>query len=130
MKTIKQTYHINASIEKVWQALVDPKAIEGWGAGPAKMNAKVDAEFSLWGGEVWGKNVEVIPNKKLVQEWFGGKWDKPSIATFSLHKEEDGSTRIDLVHEDVPDNEAKDHEEGWKDYYFGPLKDYVEQKQN
>ena len=127
MKTIRQTYHIHASIQEVWQALVDPKDIESWGAGPAKMDEKVGTEFSLWDGEVWGKNIKVIPNRKLVQEWYGGKWDKPSITTFSLHKEEDG-TRIDFLHEDVPDKEAKDIEQGWKDYYLGPLKEYVEQK--
>lgn len=130
MKTIKQTYHIHATIKRVWKALIDPLEIKRWGAGPAVMDEKVDTEFSLWNGEVWGKNLKVTPNKKLVQEWFGGKWDKPSIATFSLFKEENGSTRIDFLHESVPDNEAKDIEEGWKDYYLGPLKEYVEGKQN
>lgn len=130
MKTIRQAYYIHASIQKVWQALVDPKDIEGWGAGPAKMDEKVGTEFSLWDGEVWGKNIKVTPNKKLVQEWYGGKWDKPSIARFSLHKEEDGVTRIDFLHENVPDSEAKDIEQGWKDYYLGPLKRYVEEKQD
>ena len=111
----------------MWQALVDPKDIEGWGGGPAKMDDKKGTEFSLWDGEVFGVNKEVAPYKKLVQEWYGGKWDQPSMATFSLHKEEDG-TRIDFLHENVPDNEFIDIEQGWKDYYLGPLKDYVEEK--
>lgn len=55
------------------------------------------------------------------------KWDQPSIATFSLHKEENG-TRIDFLHENVPDKEAKDIEQGWKDYYLVPLKRYLTEK--
>ncbi len=127
MKTIKQIYHIKAPKEAVWKALVDPKEIDKWGGGPAKMDYVVGTKFSLWGGDVYGKNIKVTPNKNLVQEWFGGKWDEASIATFSL-TEKGGITTIDFLHENVPDGEAKDLEEGWKDYYLGPLKDYLEQK--
>ena len=41
---------------------------------------------------------------------------------------EGDSTRIDFLHEGVPDNETKDIAQGWKDYYLGPLKEYVEKK--
>ncbi len=127
MKAIRQTYHIKASIEEVWRALVDPKYIEGWGGGPAKMSDKVGSQFSLWGGDIHGKNIEVVPGKLLVQEWFGGKWDSPSIATFNLSSKNDETT-IDFVHEDVPESDYEDIEQGWKDYYLGPLKDYLESK--
>ena len=127
MKAIRQTYHIKAPIGEVWKGLVDPKYIEGWGGGPAKMSDKVGSQFSLWGGDIYGKNIEVIANKKLVQEWFGGKWDKPSIATFALSSKNDQTT-IEFTHVDVPESEYKDIEQGWKDYYLGPLKDYLESK--
>lgn len=82
-------------------------------------------EFSLWGGDIFGKNIRVIKNKKLVQEWYGGKWDKPSIVTFDLN-EKDSVTTVKLTHKDIPDNEFKDIESGWKDYYMLPLKEFVE----
>lgn len=125
MKSIKQAYVIHASVEEVWKALIDPKIIDSWGAGPAKMSEKAGFEFELWGGDIWGKNIEVVPNKKLVQEWFSGKWDKPSIATFILSPNGKG-TKIDFTHIDVPDAEFSDIEQGWRDYYIGPLKDYLE----
>ncbi|OGH24173.1 MAG: hypothetical protein A3B47_04910 [Candidatus Levybacteria bacterium RIFCSPLOWO2_01_FULL_39_24] len=127
MKIIKQTYLINSSIEDVWQALVDPKYINAWGGGPAKMADKVGTKFEFWGGDIHGKNIEVVPKKKLVQEWFGGNWGKPSLVTFTLTQEKD-AVRINLLQTDVPDNEAKDIGEGWKDYYLGPLKKYLENK--
>lgn len=52
-----------APLEKVWQALVDPKVIDMWGAGKAKMSDKESDTFTLWDGEVHGKNLEVIPQK-------------------------------------------------------------------
>ena len=127
MTTIKQTYLINASLEEVWKALTNPKYIDVWGGGPAKMDDKKGTHFEFWGGDIHGKNIEVTPKEKLVQEWFGGSWKKPSIATFTLTKEKD-KIKIDLLHTNIPDSEAKDIDEGWKQYYLGPLKEYLENK--
>ena len=127
MKTIKQTYIINSSLEEVWKAFTDPKYIDGWGGGPAKIDDKVGTKLGFWGGDIFGKNIEVIPLRKLKQEWFAGKWNKPSIVTFTLTKEDD-KVLVDLLHTDIPDNEAKDIEQGWKDYFLGPLKEYLERK--
>src|SRR3989344_820723 len=128
MKIIRQTYHIHSSLEEVWKALTDPKYIDGWGGGPAKMDEKIGTKFKFWGGDIHGKNIEVVPNKKLVQEWFSGNWDYPSIVTFTLN-EEKNAVKIDLLHTNVPDNEAKDIDEGWKEYFLGSLKKYLEKKQ-
>ncbi|MBI2031865.1 MAG: SRPBCC domain-containing protein [Candidatus Levybacteria bacterium] len=125
MKTIRQEYLINASVERVWRALVDPKEIDKWGAGPAKMDDKVGTKFSLWGGEVHGTNTKVEKNKLLQQDWFGGDWKEPSIVRFVL-SEKEGKTKVELVHENVPDDEHDDIDDGWKRYYLGPLKKYLE----
>lgn len=131
MKTIKQTYNINAPVDKVWKALVDSKQIDGWGGGPAKMDDKKGTKFSLWGGSIWGENTEVVENKKLVQDWYSDtdnkKWTEPSKVTFSL-SEKQGKTELELIHTNVPDADADDIDDGWKEYYLGPLKDYLEQK--
>ena len=120
MKSINQKYEIKAPVSEVWQALVNPKIIADLGAGPAKMNEKVGTKFSLWGGDIYGKNIEVVKEKKLVQEWFGGKWEKPSILTLILIGKE-GVTELDLIQTDVPNEEVKDISQGWKDYYIGPM---------
>ena len=126
MKTINQEYVINATPEVVWQALTQPKHIEGWGAGPATMDAQVGTEFSLWGGSIWGKNTEVIPLHRLVQDWYDDEeLQEPTIVTFVLHPEGD-TTRLALHQTNIPDESADAIEEGWKEYYLGPLKEYVE----
>src|SRR5258708_5051637 len=125
MKTLRQEYQIQAPIGKVWKALTDMDEIAGWGAGPGKMDEKTGKKFFIWDSKIWGENIESIPNKKLVQEWYGGKREKPSKVTFTLHQEKN-ITIIKLLHENIPDNEAKDIDQGWRDYYPGPLKEYVE----
>jgi activator of HSP90 ATPase len=125
MKFIEQRYTIQTSPEKVWDALVNPETIKKWGGGPVVMSDKAGTEFSLWGGDVYGKNLEVDKNKKLVQEWYGGEWAYPSTVTFSLSA--DGHcTEVILVQKDVPENEIKDINEGWRDYYMEPIKKLLE----
>ena len=67
-ETINQEYVIDSPAAEVWNALTNTDYIEKWGGGPIKMDDKVGSEFSLWGGDIHGKNIEVVENKKLVQE--------------------------------------------------------------
>ena len=125
MKSFSQKYYIKAPVGKVWEALTDPKIIDAWGGGPVKMSGRQGASFSFWGGDIWGKNIKVVPEKFLVQEWYGGKWEEPSKVTFSL-SEKMGNTALLLKHENLPDDGWKDFYDGWKDYYLGPLKKLLE----
>lgn len=129
MKTIKQTYIINSPAFEVWKALTDIEYINSWGGGPAKMDDKKGTKFSLWDGEIWGENLEVIPNNKLVQHWYskGELPNKPSTVTFTL-TDEDGKTELEMVQKDVPDAFEKDLDNGWRDFYLVPLKNYLESK--
>lgn len=127
MKTIHQLYHIKAPLSIVWQALIDPKAIENWGGGPAKMSDKKGAHFSLWGGDIWGKNLEVIKREKLVQEWHDDQNTYNMVVTMTLEGNED-STTLTLLHENVPNDRYDDLNNGWKKYYLGPLKTFVEKQ--
>lgn len=135
MKKIEQMYVINAPVERVWKALVDPELVEGWGGGPAKMSEEEGFNFELWGGQIWGKNLKVEKQKRLVQEWYAGKWKEPSILTLTLLEKQgepfDSAqgkkvTVVGLVHEKVPDEGAEDIEHGWRNYYMLPLKHLVE----
>lgn len=125
MDTITKTYTIHAPIEDIWNALTDPHEINEWGAGPAVMSEKEGDEFSLWGGEIHGKNIEVEQNELLKQEWYGGDWKKPSLVTFSF-TEEDDVTKVEIVHTQFPAEEYRSLEEGWDEDYFTPLIDHLE----
>lgn len=127
MKTIRQTYHLRGPADVVWAALVEPKQIAIWSGAPARMSAKVGSRFSLWGGDIHGKNIAVTPKQKLVQEWFGGAWGSPSIVSFTLSSEK-GKTKLRLVHTSVPTAEVNDFADGWKLYYLGPLQAHVERQ--
>jgi activator of HSP90 ATPase len=127
MPTIEQKYEMNATPERVFDALVNPDIIQIWSGDEAKMGPAVGDSFTLWGGQMFGKNLEVIKNKKLVQEWCYDQWDKPSKVTFTL-KPKGKKTIVELLHEDVPDKSYKSIEEGWDSYYLGAMKEMFEGK--
>lgn len=127
MPTIQQTYEMNATPEEVFEALVNPEIIQLWSEDEAKMSDQVGGTFMLWGGQMFGKNLEVIKNKKLVQEWCYDQWDAdaPSKVTMII-KAKGKKTIVELLHEDVPEKSVKSITEGWNDYYLGAMQDMFE----
>jgi uncharacterized protein YndB with AHSA1/START domain len=122
MPTIEKTYEMNATPEEVFDALVNPDLIEGWSGDEAKMTADVGGKFSLWGGQMFGTNLEVVKNKKLVQEWCYDQWKEPSKVTFTI-KAKGKKTIVDLLHEDVPEKSVNSISDGWDAYYLGAMQD-------
>ena len=125
MKSLNLSWHIKAPVEKVWKALVNASEIDEWGGGPCEMDSEVGTEFELWGGDIHGRNLEVVENEKLVQEWFGGDWNEPSTVTIAITPERDG-TSVTLRQENIPDSELENIVSSWKENYFGPIKEYLE----
>ena len=125
MKSLKQEYKIESSLESVWDALVNPRTIVKWGGGPAKMDNKKGFKFSLWGGDIHGENIRVVQNKILEQKWMAGKWDNYSQVKFELSFK-NGVTKIVLTHKDIPDEEFIEIKEGWQLYYVGEVKKLLE----
>src|ERR1051326_5589293 len=118
MATIKQSYEMKATPAQVFKALTDPKIIKKWSGAPAKMSARKGANFEIWGGDMFGKNLDVLKNKKLVQEWNTKTFS--SKVTFTL-KAKGKSTVVDLLHEEVPTASKKNYSDGWKQYYLGAM---------
>lgn len=128
MKTIRQTYVIAATPSRVFKALTDPEEISAWSGAEAKMDATPGGVFSIWEGSIYGTNLEVEQDRKLVQTWREDSWDADSRVTFTLIAAGNG-TRVDLLHEDIPDAEHDAIAEGWDIYYLGVIKSYLEGSQ-
>lgn len=79
------------------------------------MDTSEGMKFSLWGGKVYGTNIEVVPYQRLVQEWYAGDWKEPSILTIKLHKGIN-TVRVEILHENLPDNEYEKTENLWREF--------------
>ncbi len=116
---------IAADPEEVFAALTNPFQIEIWSGYPADMKAEAGYVFSLWEGDITGVNLEVVPNRCLVQEWFFGERDEQSLVEIKL-KKENGKTVLDLKHTHIPAEVYEEITEGWREYYLGSMKEMLE----
>lgn len=142
-ESIHQEPIFKANRQHVYQALTDAKQFDkvvqlgaAMRAGmvsankPSEISREVGGAFSLFGGLIVGRHVELVPNTRIVQAWrAAGEW-KPgvySIAKFELI-EESGGTRIVFDHRGFPDGEWQHLAEGWKINYWEPLGKYLNTK--
>jgi len=120
MKTFKKTFKINAEPSDVYAALTNPFTIELWSGYPAKMSTEPGTEFSLWEGDIAGKNLEFIQDKKIVQEWYFGNQRDKSIVSITISSDGENS-EVTVEQTNIPDNDFTDIAEGWREYYFGAI---------
>ena len=120
MKTFQKTFKINAEPSDVYSALTNSNTIELWSGYPAVMSEEPGSEFSLWEGDITGKNLEFIKNKKVVQEWDFGDQKERSIVTITI-KPDGENSEVTVEHTNIPDGDFADIAEGWREYYFGAI---------
>lgn len=126
MKDFKKYYTIPAPPEDVYLALTVETTIELWTGDRAVMKAEPGTEFSMWDESIVGKNLEFEPNKKIVQQWYFGEQEEPSIVTIKLHPHNDG-TSLEVRHTNIPDDDYEDIAEGWTHSYAAGLIDFYDE---
>ncbi len=125
MKDYKKYYTLTASPEEVYLALTIPLSIKLWSGAEAEMSTEPNSGFSLFDGDIVGKNLVFEENKKIVQQWYFDGQDEASIVTIKLHEHKKGCS-VELVHTNIPDEVYDEFVDGWDTSYFGELTEFFE----
>ena len=132
-ESIHQEIVFKASRKRIYEALTDAKQFAEVtkfspvkGAAPAAISPEAGGTFSCFGGHIVGRNVELVPNERIVQAWRVVGWDPGaySIAKFEL-KEEGSQTKLLFDHTGFPNGKAEHLAAGWKENYWEPLEKYL-----
>ncbi|MFN0203882.1 MAG: SRPBCC domain-containing protein [Bacteroidia bacterium] len=126
MKALLKEHKIHAPKQMVYAALTQIDLLAAWSRDSVEMDTRVGGEFSLWGGTVFGRNVELSPDK-IVQTWQEDNWDEPSKVIITL-KENNGVTTMQVLHNHIPDSSFIAVNRGWELDYLRPLKEFVEEE--
>ena len=119
----ERTIAIDASLETVWEFLVDPEKLMRWKGINADLETQPGGIFRcevIPGHIARGEYVEIDKPNKLVFTWgWDGSEDVPpgsSTIEIELASDGDGSS-LRFVHRDLPNAEAiASHAHGWDHY--------------
>ena len=92
----------------------------------ARVSGKAGGRFTAWDGYISGRTLELEPDQRIVQAWRTTEFpdDAPdSHLEVFLEKVKRG-TKISFIHTGLPSGTAASYKQGWKDFYFTPMKAY------
>ena len=118
---------IPASPEVVYNAWLNSEEHSKMTGSHAEVSSEVGDAFEAWDGYIQGVNMELEPNKRILQHWRTSEFeksDKDSLLEILLEPDVDG-TRVTIKHSDLPDH-GMQYQQGWIDSYFIPMKEYFE----
>jgi activator of HSP90 ATPase len=128
---IHQEIEFKASPHRVYEALLDAKQFSAFTGAPAEIDRQPGGAFSCFGGIIADRNIELVPNKRLVQAWRVKIWPEGlySIVVFELQPNGSG-TRLVLTHNGFPDDmrahlKGEMPDGGWHRQYWEPLRKYL-----
>lgn len=98
------------------------------GAKPTMVSVVAGGEFSAFGGYVTGRQIELVPDERIVQAWRAGSWGPGdfSLARFVL-ADDGANTKLVFDHTGFPAGQAEHLAEGWRVNYWEPLEKYLAQ---
>jgi activator of HSP90 ATPase len=136
---IHQEVAFKASPRRIYEALTTSKQFDAVtrlsdaialvtakGAKPTSISPEVGGSFTLFGGYITGRNLQMLPGERLVQAWHAGSWGASdySIVRFVLTGN-DTETKLVFDQRGFPDGEGESLADGWHTHYWEPLAKFL-----
>jgi activator of HSP90 ATPase len=124
--SLHQEVVIKAEPRRIYEALLDSKQFATFSGLAADIDRKPGGAFTMFGGLIEGRNVELTPNACIVQAWRPSHWEPSvySIVRFDF-KAQDAGTLVVLDHKGFPAGDYDSLYAGWTGHYFEPLKKFL-----
>lgn len=113
------------SPQHFYETLLTSKQFALFSGMPATIDATEGGAFTMFGGLIVGRNIELVPNQRIVQAWRPSHWDAGvySIVRFEF-KAGDANTNLAFDHIGFPAGDYDHLDWGWKGHYWEPLRKY------
>ncbi len=125
--SIHQEIIFPAGSSDVYRALTDSSEFARFTGAPADIDAVEGGAFLCFGTFISGRNIELVPGRRIVQAWRVFNWPEGvySIVRFEL-SEADGQTRLVMDQSGVPEDAVQHVDPGWGHKYWEPLRKVFE----
>jgi len=122
---------IPASPTEIYEAFLDSRKHTAMTGARASIDPTVGGEFTAWDDYISGTTVALEPSHRITQRW--RTTDFPTNASDSLLEiileETHTGTKITLKHTNIPEGQAEQYRDGWREFYFEPMKRYFKKEQ-
>ena len=135
-EAIHQENVFKASRKRVYEALTETKQFDklvklsgisdALGTKPTQISDEPGGAFTIFGGHIIGRQLELVPGERIVQGWRVVDWEPGwySIARFEL-LEQGSETKIVFDHTGFPKGLGQHLADGWKEHYWDTLEKYL-----
>ena len=126
-KTVKQSVTLPAPAKQLYAMYLSPGKHAAITGQKVAIGARPGSKLSAFGGALSGRMLQTIPGRLIVQAWRSRAFHKSDVdSTLILRFTPKGrSGRIDLMHVNVPDQDYRGVNKGWKSYYWKPWRKYL-----
>jgi activator of HSP90 ATPase len=113
----------DAAPERVYAALTDASQFAAFTNAPAEIDASPGGAISLFGGQIEGRNVELVDGELVVQQWRVAGWDPGLNSTVRFALSANGAgTALAFDHTEFPPEARDELDGGWTAMYWEPMK--------
>ena len=121
---IKVTAVIPAEAGTIYNAWLNGKEHGAMTGGKATASTKIGGKYTAGDGYISGKNLDLIPGKRILQSWRSTEFSDTDPDSFLLVKMEPvgSNTKLILIHFEIPDGQGASYKKGWLDFYLKPMK--------
>ena len=126
MESLNMEVILPVSPKELFNAWLDSKKHSQFTGSGAEIDPQVGGSFTAWDGYISGKTLEVEPPRRILQAWRTTEFPEgsPDSQLELLFVSVPDGTRLVLNHSHIPDGQKDSYAEGWRDYYFKPMKEY------
>lgn len=118
---------LDATPGEIWDAWTDPALHTEFTGAEATGEATEGGTFTAWDGYIDGRHLTLAQGRRIVQAWRTSEF--PSSAPDSrveiLLEPIASGTRVTLRHTEIPEGQGARYRQGWIDFYFEPLRDWL-----
>ena len=136
---IHQEIMFSATPDRVYELFTDSEKFAAASGGrPANIELADGAAFSVFGGFVQGRQIELVQNERIVQAWRFSDWAPGIYSIVRLTLTPWGmGTKLELDQDAIPEGSSPTHPTwqdhiaaNWAVYYYEPFKAYLANSAN
>ncbi len=123
---LHQEINFKAGPVRIYAVLLDSKQFSAFSGEPAEISREAGGTFSMFEGKIVGRNIELVPDQRIVQAWRPASWEPGVYSVVRFELQTNGTqTKLILDHTGFPEGNYGHLNEGWKMRYWQPLEKYL-----